>query len=617
MAITYQSIGTTDYSTNGGSSVKPAYPASLASGDLMVLFVGQKPATANGGGVTTPSGWTLVTSKTASGGYGTTLGADTGNTNLYAYVKTATGSESGSLTVTIADNDVAWANILRYSNATGVWNVTGATGEQTTAPTSPLSVSLAPNLDVTSGDHLPVAFCIPTDVTTPSQFSSETYTESGITFGTISELVEPDSSTGNDIGGVVTTGAASSGTATAAFSFGSAITGTLTNVRGPVVALRLREATATTMPVTVGTFTLTGVDVAFPAQYKTSITVGAFTLTGQAATPAVTTTVTAGSFAVTGVAATLGAAYTLAVSAPTAPSVVTSEAGTILATESAAYLTSEVEYAGSFPFFGMDVAFVSATVTVVAVPVVAVHDVALAPSRTTSVTRTVSPVALRVSAVTPAVTRSVSRTVSPVALRLASVTPSVRRSVAVTVPRVTVRDTAFAPSVTASISRAVGPVRVRLDAVAPSVATGTQVAVSPVVLPLHAVAPSVTGRVTVAVSPVTLHLTGHAPSVTAGTLVAVPVVTLREVAQSPSISRTVTRAVDPVALRLLAVAPSAERSVTVLVSPVALALRAVSPAAAVRVTPVPSVLRLHALAPAVSGGSPPSTLFVIPKKSGD
>src|SRR3989304_8293593 len=78
--ITFQSAGTLGYSNV--TSIAPPYPASVAAGDLLVLIIGMKPSVANSGSVTTPEGWTLITSLTRAGGYGPTLGAGNGKNNL-------------------------------------------------------------------------------------------------------------------------------------------------------------------------------------------------------------------------------------------------------------------------------------------------------------------------------------------------------------------------------------------------------------------------------------------------------------------------------------------------------------------------------------------------------
>ena len=62
MAITYQSAGAVATTAAGATTISPAYPTGIIAGDIVVLFVAQKPSVANGGTVTTPAGWTLLTS---------------------------------------------------------------------------------------------------------------------------------------------------------------------------------------------------------------------------------------------------------------------------------------------------------------------------------------------------------------------------------------------------------------------------------------------------------------------------------------------------------------------------------------------------------------------------
>lgn len=244
--LNFESATTAVYSASGGASVSPTYPASIAAGDLLVMIVGQKPSAANGGTVTTPAGWTLVTSRTGAndgdtGGYTTTLGADTGNTNIFAYSKIATGSESGTLAVTIGTNNVTWAMMMRFSNVSKAWSVAGTTGKQTTTPTTPLSITMAANPGVVAKDYIVVAMCIPTDISA-AHFSAEAFTQTGVTFGSVTEVEEPNSGTGNDIGGVIVRAPVNAGPATAAPVFSSTIANTLTNIRGPAVFVRIRES---------------------------------------------------------------------------------------------------------------------------------------------------------------------------------------------------------------------------------------------------------------------------------------------------------------------------------------------------------------------------------------
>ncbi len=252
MAFGTPVVGTTAYSAASGTSVAPSYPASIVATDQLVMFVGMKPTTANGGTLTTPSGWTLRESLTAAGGYGTTTGADVGNTNLWVLTKdTVTAGLTGTVSVTIGDNNVSWAFIIRIPTSGGTISYGTADGQRTTTPTSPMSVALTNGTSATNftaGDIALWAMCIPTDVTTPSQFSAQSITATGVTFNTAVELNEPDSTTGNDIGGYSAYATVASGSSTTAPTVTSTLAGTLTNVRGPIVLLRLHE----TLPTRTG-----------------------------------------------------------------------------------------------------------------------------------------------------------------------------------------------------------------------------------------------------------------------------------------------------------------------------------------------------------------------------
>ncbi len=275
MALGTPTDGGAAYSASGGTSVAPAYPAGIAAGDCLVLIVGQKPSTANGGTATTPSGWTLRESITGQGGYGATLGADTGNTNLFIYTKdTVAGNETGNLTVTVGTNNVCWGIIVRIPSGAGNFVYGTADGSRATAPTSGTAFTTlltngatAPNLQ--DGDMAIWAMCIPTDVLN-NGFGTPTISSTGTTFGTAVELEEPDSGTGNDIGGYVAYADATAGSSTAAPTVGVTATGTVTNVRGPIALIRIRENVQTLTPslytndqtfhnptVTAGTVTLT------------------------------------------------------------------------------------------------------------------------------------------------------------------------------------------------------------------------------------------------------------------------------------------------------------------------------------------------------------------------
>lgn len=254
MAFGTPTDGGAAYSAAAGTTVAPAYPVGIAAKDVVVLVIGMKPAAANGGTVTTPTGWTLREILTGAGGYGTTIGADVGNTNLYFYTKdVVAGNETGNLTVTVGGNNVCWGLIIRIpGGGASSFSVGSADGSRTTAPTSGVAFTTlltngttAPNFQ--SGDMAIWGMCIPTDVLA-NGFTVPTISSTGTTFGTPVELEEPDSGTGNDIGGYVAYALATAGSSTAAPTVGVTATGTVTNVRGPIALIRIRDTTQQLTP---------------------------------------------------------------------------------------------------------------------------------------------------------------------------------------------------------------------------------------------------------------------------------------------------------------------------------------------------------------------------------
>lgn len=235
------------YSAASGTTVSPAYPTGILATDVVLVFVGQKPTAVAGGTVTTPAGWTLRDELTNAGGY-SAQGADSGNTNLRVYSwNTPVAGQTGNLAITIAGNDVTWAFIVRIPKGAGAAEFGSADGQRTTTPTSPMAIALTNGATATNfqaGDRAIWAMSIPTDVTTPAQFSAQSITATGATFGAAAELNEPDSGTGNDIGGYSAWAAVTAGSSTTAPTVTATLAGTLTNVRGPVVLLRVREGAA-------------------------------------------------------------------------------------------------------------------------------------------------------------------------------------------------------------------------------------------------------------------------------------------------------------------------------------------------------------------------------------
>jgi hypothetical protein len=238
--ITWQSSGSRDVST--GSTIGPIHPSSIAAGNLLILIVGQKPATANGGGVTTPSGWTLLTSLTGAGGYGATLGENTGNTNIFAYYKIAAGGETGALTVSLTDNNECWAIIQRLSKSGGTWDVAAATGEDSTG-SSGFSASCTSDPGVTTNDFVIAAAVVPASENFGFEFAGTyTITQTSVTFGSVT-LTENNlwSTSNGNIAGATWRAAVSSGTGSANPTIAATMNApTSTNSRGAGVFIRIR-----------------------------------------------------------------------------------------------------------------------------------------------------------------------------------------------------------------------------------------------------------------------------------------------------------------------------------------------------------------------------------------
>lgn len=255
MAFGTPVAGTRAYSTLNATSIGVPYPTGIAANDIVVLFIGMKPSTANGGTVTTPTGWTLRDSITGQGGYGSTLGADTGNTNLYVFTKdNVTGSEAGTLTVTLGTNNISWGLLVRVPGGGATSERYGtADGGRATAPTAnvaftDLLVNGTTPPNISAGDMVLFAMCCPTDAPAGGSFSAQTISSAGTTFATPVELAELFSATGNDISGYVAYASATAGSSTAAPTIGATVSGTVTNIRGPLILLSIRDTSQKLTP---------------------------------------------------------------------------------------------------------------------------------------------------------------------------------------------------------------------------------------------------------------------------------------------------------------------------------------------------------------------------------
>lgn len=240
MAITRVGFQAATYVTT--ASITFASVVNHSPDDLIVIYIATKPDTV---APTTPSGYTLIGS--AAGGGGTT-GVDAGPTAVYLYYRIATGTGTaadlpGSSTIT-GNNVSAWGTIAYRRAAGTTWDIAGVGAADSTTGT-PHTVTMSTNPGLTVGDYIFTIGVIPTDVTTPSQFSAQTVAATGLTTVSLTEIAEIDTTAGNDMGGWLADGAVVTGTSTAAPTVSATAGGTTTNVRGPIFIARIREVTPT------------------------------------------------------------------------------------------------------------------------------------------------------------------------------------------------------------------------------------------------------------------------------------------------------------------------------------------------------------------------------------
>lgn len=148
----------------GATSIPVAWPPAgvVAANCITFLTVGLKPGTANLGNVPTPAGWTPVASF-IGGGYGATLGVDTGNVRVFLFSKAGDNTSAGTLAVGLTPdggNGVAVGIMQRIEKLSGTWQpVVTASAEFTTNGTE-IALFNVPTMNVSRGDFLIYGFAI-------------------------------------------------------------------------------------------------------------------------------------------------------------------------------------------------------------------------------------------------------------------------------------------------------------------------------------------------------------------------------------------------------------------------------------------------------------------------
>lgn len=126
------------YDNAGGAvSIAVPYPTvagSVAANVITFIYIALKPGTANLGAVATPAGWTKVGDH-IGGGYGATLGVNTGNNRIYVFERKGDNAIAGTVSVGLTPNGangVAACYMNRIEKLSGTWQpVVTATAEAT------------------------------------------------------------------------------------------------------------------------------------------------------------------------------------------------------------------------------------------------------------------------------------------------------------------------------------------------------------------------------------------------------------------------------------------------------------------------------------------------------
>jgi hypothetical protein len=230
----------------GSTSVFMASGPAAQNTDGVLLFVMTKPDTAT---IVTPTGWTLVADVAGGGG---TTGNGTGPTRQAVFFREKDASWSTWPTVAVTNGNATAIWAIAYSKTAGtVWEVAASTSTYGVAAASTNgSATHGSNPGLTATDRVVVGYSNQDELPT---WSAQGVTATGVSaWGTVTERSEIiETTTGNDMGGMVFDTSVTTGTATAA----PVTAATLSAAgRGTVVLVRLRESTPELDPPVTETF---------------------------------------------------------------------------------------------------------------------------------------------------------------------------------------------------------------------------------------------------------------------------------------------------------------------------------------------------------------------------
>lgn len=227
MTVSGKSLGT---AASGTTSCTPSYPASIAANDLLILVTCSKykqPTSVTGS-------WTLLASHNAGAG---SSGADSGQAYLSVYYKMATGSESGTITVSVSGGNCVVARIGCFDwNKTGNLELATAQGGDTTSGTA-WSVTTG-TLEMKPNDFIFAFSAGNSDAT----MTSHGLSASGITFGSVVERIDNGTSSGDNCNIFGADARVSSGSGTVAVTYTATASISHTNdLCGPTIIMRARD----------------------------------------------------------------------------------------------------------------------------------------------------------------------------------------------------------------------------------------------------------------------------------------------------------------------------------------------------------------------------------------
>lgn len=191
MGYFHDPVTTSTFGGNASINVRQPDPA---PGDLMVASIAIRPSTDI---VTTPSGWTSLGSQDGTDGAGEA--ADTGSVRIYTMYKVATGSE-GTANQTFAESGTpsVWGvKIFKFRSASGTYDIATSSLQKNGDTTAFGGTFSNANINLQSGDALLMAAASNGNLTTG--YAGWAITASGASFGTVSEILDTNSTTGNDI----------------------------------------------------------------------------------------------------------------------------------------------------------------------------------------------------------------------------------------------------------------------------------------------------------------------------------------------------------------------------------------------------------------------------------